>query len=99
MNKQTINDEIEKLSEKAQALVTDTVTIAGDEMGKAREGLAAALNRGREIYDQIRSKEMEGTCAVKKAMNEHAVKAIAISIGIGALIGFFTSRRCPAKCE
>ena len=95
MNKQTIHDEIEKLSKKAQALVTATVTATGEELEEAWRRLAAALDNGREIYNQVRSKEAEGACAVKKALNEHTIETMPLALGIG----YFTSRRCPAKCE
>jgi len=95
MNKQTISNDIGKLSEDAHALVDATADVAGEKVVEARRRLAAALERGREIYGQVRAKEIEGVCAVDKAMHEHAYEAIAIAIGIGALIGFFAARRCP----
>jgi len=95
MNKQTISKDIGKLAEEAHALITATADATGEKVVKARNRLASALERGREIYDQVRAKEIEGVCVVDKAMHEHAYEAIAIALGVGALIGFFAARRCP----
>lgn len=99
MNKQIFSDEIGKLADDAKALVTATADVAGEKVGEARKRLSAALERGREIYDHVRSKEIEGVCAVDRAMHEHAYEAIAIAIGVGALVGYFAARRCAYKCN
>ena len=99
MNTQTISDEIDKLADKAQALVSATADAAGEEVVEARKRLATALERGKEIYARVRTNEIAGACAVRKAVNEHAFEAIALSLGIGALIGYLSTRRCAAKCE
>ena len=96
MHKQTIMNEIGKLADDAHALVAATADVTGEKVGEARKRLADALERGREIYDYVRSKEEEGVCAVDKAMHEHAYEAIAIALGVGALIGYFASRRCTS---
>ena len=97
MNKQTLSNEIAKLAEDAQELVAATADVAGEKVGEARKRLTYALERGREIYDHVRSKEIEGVCAVDKAMHEHAYEAIAIAVGVGALIGYFAARRCACS--
>jgi len=99
MNRQTISNEVSKLAENAHALVDATADVAGEKVGEARRRLAAALERGREIYGQVRAKEMEGVCAVDKAMHEHAYEAIAIAVGVGALVGYLLAHRCNGKRE
>lgn len=99
MNTQTISNEINKLAEKAEALVTATANIAGDEIGDARTRLAAALTRGKEIYSRVQEKENECSGALKKTINGHVFETIALALGLGALIGYASSRRCSAKCE
>ena len=99
MNQQTIHDEIDKLSQKTQNLVTATTSAAQEGLEETRKRLDTTLNRGREVYDQIRSSDMKCACAVKKAMNEHTVETVALAVGIGALVGYFSSRHCNAKSE
>ncbi len=99
MNKETqaIKDDMGQLAEDARALMAATADVAGEKVGQARERLAAALERGRKIYGKVRDKAVEGAKAADEAVHEHPYQAIAIGIGVGALIGFLIARRC--KCR
>src|SRR6185312_10629581 len=62
MNKETqaIGNDIGQLAEDARALMTATADVAGEKVGEARKRLAAALERGQEIYGRVREKAVEG---------------------------------------
>ena len=96
MSKQTqaVSDAMGTLAEDARALMTATVDVAGEKVGDARKRLAVALERGKEIYGRVREKAVDGAKAADEAVREHPYQAIAIGVGVGALIGYLVSRRC-----
>lgn len=96
MNKQTqaIRDDMSQLAEDARALIAATADVAGEKVGEARHRLLAALERGRKIYGRVREKAAEGTKAADEAVHEHPYEAIAIGVGVGALLGYLAGRRC-----
>jgi len=96
MNNQThtAGNDLGTLAEDARALMTATADVAGEKVGEARKRLAVALDRGKEIYGRVREKAVEGAKATDEAVHEHPYQAIAVGVGIGALVGFLVSRRC-----
>jgi ElaB/YqjD/DUF883 family membrane-anchored ribosome-binding protein len=96
MNKQTqeSSHETGQLAEDAQALMTATADVAGEKVGEARERLAAALKRAKEIAGNVRDKAVAGAKAADEAVHEHPYQAIAIGVGVGAIIGYLLARRC-----
>ena len=95
MSKQTqaICDDVGQLAEDARALIAATADVAGEKVGEARERLAAALERGKEIYGRARERAIEGAQAADEAVHEHPYKAIAIGVGVGAIIGYLVARQ------
>ena len=96
MNKQTqaISNDMSQLADDARALMAATADVAGEKVGEARKRLAAALDRGKEIYGRVREKAVEGAKAADEAVHEHPYQAIGIALAAGALIGYFAARRC-----
>jgi ElaB/YqjD/DUF883 family membrane-anchored ribosome-binding protein len=96
MNRQTqaIRDDMGQLADDARALMTATADVAGEKVVEARKRLNAALEHGREIYGQVREKAVQGARAADEVVHEHPYQAIAIGVGVGALIGYLISRRC-----
>jgi ElaB/YqjD/DUF883 family membrane-anchored ribosome-binding protein len=99
MSKQTraISDDMEQLAEDARALMAATADVAGEKVGEARKRLSAALERGKEIAGNVRDKAIEGAKAADEAVREHPYQAIAIGVGVGAVIGYLLARRCSRK--
>ncbi|MGA2787456.1 MAG: DUF883 family protein [Verrucomicrobiota bacterium] len=89
----TINDP-GSLAEDARALMAATADVAGEKVGEARKRLAAALERGKEIAGCVRDKAVEGAKAADEAVREHPYQAIAIGVGVGAILGYIFARRC-----
>jgi len=83
-----------QLAEDAQALMAATADVAGEKVGEARKRLAAALERAKEIAANVRDKAVAGAKAADEAVHEHPYQAIAIGVGIGAIIGYLVARRC-----
>lgn len=95
MNKDTQgnSNDIGTLAEDARALMAATADVGGEKVGEARKRLAAALERGKEIYGRVREKAVEGAKVTDQAVHEHPYQAIGIALGVGALVGYLLARR------
>jgi ElaB/YqjD/DUF883 family membrane-anchored ribosome-binding protein len=82
------------LADDARALMAATADVAGDKVSEARKRLAAALERGKEIAGRVRDKAVQGAKAADEAVHEHPYQAMALALGVGALIGYLAARRC-----
>ena len=87
------------LADDARALMTATADVAGEKVSDARKRLAAALESGKEIYGRVKAKAVEGAKAADEAVHEHPYQAIAIGVGVGALLGYLIARRCSRSCD
>jgi ElaB/YqjD/DUF883 family membrane-anchored ribosome-binding protein len=96
MNKETqaISNDLGTLAEDARALLAATADVAGEKVSDARQRVAAALDRGKELYGRVREKAVEGAKVADEAVHEHPYQAIGVAFGAGALIGYLISRRC-----
>jgi ElaB/YqjD/DUF883 family membrane-anchored ribosome-binding protein len=90
---QAIRNDRGQLAEDARALMAATADVAGEKVSEARKRLAAALERGKEIYGRVREKAVEGAKAADEAVHEHPYQAIAIGVGVGAILGYLIARR------
>jgi ElaB/YqjD/DUF883 family membrane-anchored ribosome-binding protein len=91
---QAVKNDIGQLAEDAHALMAATADVAGEKVGEARKRLAAALERAKEIAGTVRAKAVAGAKATDAAVHEHPYQAIAIGVGVGAILGFLIARRC-----
>jgi ElaB/YqjD/DUF883 family membrane-anchored ribosome-binding protein len=96
MNKQTqtVNEAVGTLVEDARNLMSATADVAGEKVGDARRRLAAALESGREIYGSVRAKAVEGATVADQTVRENPYQAIAVGVGVGAILGYLLARRC-----
>jgi ElaB/YqjD/DUF883 family membrane-anchored ribosome-binding protein len=94
---QAIRNDMGQLAEDARALMAATADVAGEKVGEARKRLAAALERGKEIYGRVKEKAVEGAKAADEAVHEHPYQAIAIGVGVGAILGYLIARRCASN--
>jgi ElaB/YqjD/DUF883 family membrane-anchored ribosome-binding protein len=95
MNKHTqaLGNDMGTLAEDARALMTATADVAGEKVTEARKRLAAALDRGKEIYGRVREKAVEGAKTADLTVREHPYEGIGIAFAVGALVGFLLARR------
>ena len=94
---QATSSDISQLAEDASALMAATADVAGEKVKEARNRLAAALERGKEIYGCVREKAVDGAKAADQAVRENPYQAIAVGVGVGAVIGYLIARRCCSK--
>jgi ElaB/YqjD/DUF883 family membrane-anchored ribosome-binding protein len=71
-----------------------TADVAGEKVVEARQRLAVALERSKEIFGRVRDRAIDGAKATDKAVHDHPYQAIGIALGVGALIGYLATRRC-----
>ena len=95
MNKNTheVSDAMGTLAEDARALISATADVAGEKVGEARKRLSTALDNARELAGKVRDKAVQGAKAADEAVHEHPYQAIAIGVGVGAVIGYLLARR------
>jgi ElaB/YqjD/DUF883 family membrane-anchored ribosome-binding protein len=91
---QATSNDMSALAEDARALMAATVDVAGEKIGEARKRLAAALESAKEMAGNVRDKAVAGAKATDEAVHEHPYKAIAIGVGVGAILGYIFARRC-----
>jgi ElaB/YqjD/DUF883 family membrane-anchored ribosome-binding protein len=93
------SQDIGTLAEDARALMAATADVAGEKVGEARNRLAAALERGKEIAGNLRDKAVAGAKVTDQTIRENPYQAIAIGVGVGAILGFLLARRCSRNCD
>jgi len=91
---EAITHDVSQLADDARALLTATADVAGEKVGEARKRLAAALDRAKAIGGCVRDQAVAGAKATDEAVHAHPYQAIAIGVGVGALLGFLVARRC-----
>ena len=101
MNKETqaISNDLGTLAEDARELLTATADVAGEKVGQARKRLAAALESAKHIAANVRDKAVAGAKVTDQTIRENPYQAIAIGVGVGAIIGYLVARRCARKCD
>ena len=101
MNEPTPNltDNATQLADDAHALLAATADVAGEKVGEARKRLAAALASGKQIAGQVRDKAVAGAKATDEAVHAHPYQAIAIGVGVGAIVGYLLGRRNSGRGE
>jgi ElaB/YqjD/DUF883 family membrane-anchored ribosome-binding protein len=81
------------LVEDARGLLEATSEIADERIAAARQRLAEALDAGRETYEHLQDKVVQGAKVADRAVRSHPYQSIALAFGIGALAGIVFSRR------
>ena len=101
MNQETqaIRNDMGKLAEDAHALMTATADVAGEKVVAARKRLAAALESAKEIAADVREKAIAGAKVADQTVRENPYQAIAIGVGVGAVVGYLLGRRCSRSCD
>lgn len=88
-----IGQDLGRLADDARALIAATADIAGDKVGEARKRLSQALENGEELYQHARERAIAGARVTDAAIHRHPYQAIAIGVGIGALMGYLIARK------
>ena len=99
MNQETqkMSNDMGTLAEDARDLMAATADVAGEKVSEARKRLAVALERAKEMAGRVRDQAVAGAKAADEAVHEHPYQAIAIGVGVGAILGCLIARRCSCN--
>ena len=99
MNTKTevMNDEFRQLAEHARALIAATKDVAGEKVGEARQRLETALERAKVIATEVRGNAIQGAKAADDSVRAHPYQAIAIGLGVGAVVGYLLACGCSRR--
>jgi len=99
MNKPTeaTPNDLGTLAEDARALMSATADVAGEKVGQARQRLAAALESAKNMAGCVRDKAIAGAKVADQTVRENPYQAIAIGVGVGAILGYLIARRCSSS--
>ena len=92
-NRRAATHDVDTLKDEARALLVATADVAGEKVAAARHRLSAALERGKEMYGDVKDRAVAGAKAGDKFVRTKPYAAIGIALGVGALIGLFMCRR------
>src|SRR5271154_7034834 len=70
-HKSATENDLGTLAEDARALMAATADVAGEKVGEARNRLAAALERGKEIAGNIRDKAVAGAKVTDQTIRDN----------------------------
>jgi ElaB/YqjD/DUF883 family membrane-anchored ribosome-binding protein len=87
---------VSELADETEALVTATKDIAGEHVREARHRVELALRRAKRIYGQVCDKAVDGSATVNELVHKNSYPAIAIGLGLGAILGYFTAKGCTS---
>ena len=93
MPNQSTSASFAPLLEEAQALITATKDVAGQNVQDIRKRLDEKLATAKEAYKHVRDKAAEGTKNADEYVRQNPYAGMGIGVGIGVLIGFFLARR------
>lgn len=88
-----ISKDMAQLAEDARALMAATADVAGEKAGQARQRLAGALERAKDLYGRVRERAVEGCQATDEAVHRHPYPAIALGVGVGVILGYLVACR------
>jgi ElaB/YqjD/DUF883 family membrane-anchored ribosome-binding protein len=85
-----------RLADDARALIAASADVAGDRVGEARKRLTRALENGEEIYHRARDRAIAEAKFTHAAIHQHPDPAIAVGVGVGALLGYWIAPNLTA---
>jgi ElaB/YqjD/DUF883 family membrane-anchored ribosome-binding protein len=83
----------EHLMEDAQALLAATAHVAEEKVIEARKRLTAAIEKGKETWDNLQEKAIAGAKATDQVIRDNPYKALGVALGVGVIIGYLLRRR------
>jgi ElaB/YqjD/DUF883 family membrane-anchored ribosome-binding protein len=92
-----VTNDLGTLAADARELLSATADVAGEKVGLARKRLAAALDSAKEVAGCVRDKAVAGAKATDQTIRANPYQAIAIGVGVGAILGFLVARRCSSR--
>ena len=95
----TATNEVSHLADDARALLVATADVAGEKVNEARQRLSIAVNQAKEFGGRVRDKAVAGAKATDVAIRANPYRAVAVGVGIGAVLGYILARRSSRKAS
>jgi ElaB/YqjD/DUF883 family membrane-anchored ribosome-binding protein len=92
-NLSAVKKELDNMAKDARALLDATAGVAEDNVVEARARLAAALKQGGRIWHRARHTALRRVRGADHAIRKHPYRSLGVTLGVGVLLGFLTSRR------
>jgi ElaB/YqjD/DUF883 family membrane-anchored ribosome-binding protein len=92
-NTDTIQKEAGNLAEAARGMISATADAAGDTGAEVLKQIDAAVDRGKEVYENVRETAVDGAKSANEIVHEQPYKTLAVAFGFGTLLGFLLARR------
>lgn len=92
-NARSHHDESEHLTEESRSLLEATAEATEEKIVEARKRLAAALDMAKDAYGKVHDKAVAGAKYADKTIRDNPYQTMAVTFGVGALVGFLLSRR------
>ena len=94
---QSITDHLRTLAEDADALMSATADVAGDKVAEVRQRLAASLEQGATMLNDLKDKAVEGAKAAEQKVRLHPYQTVGIALSLGTIFGYLLTQRCCQK--
>jgi ElaB/YqjD/DUF883 family membrane-anchored ribosome-binding protein len=83
----------EHLMEDAQELLAATAHVAEEKVIEARKRLMAAVEKGREVWNNVQEKAVAGAKATDQVIRDNPYKSLGVAVGVGVILGYLLRRR------
>jgi ElaB/YqjD/DUF883 family membrane-anchored ribosome-binding protein len=83
----------EHLLEDAKDLLAATAHVAEEKVVEARKRLGAAIDKGKEAWNNVQEKAVAGAKATDQVIRDNPYKSLGVALGVGVLIGYLLRRR------
>jgi len=88
-------DELRSLVAEAERLMSDTVVApTAEAVSSLRERFRATQDRLADFYADTRRHVVAGAHYTDETIRAHPYPALAVAVGVGALLGILIGRRC-----
>ena len=91
--KDQVFSELQALIEESERLLQDSAALVGDEADTLRAQVALKLRQARQAADTLRGKAQPAIEAAEHYMGGHPWQTVAISAGVGLVIGLVLGQR------
>jgi ElaB/YqjD/DUF883 family membrane-anchored ribosome-binding protein len=74
-------------------LLAATTHVAEEKVVEARRRLMAAIEKGKETWNNVQEKAIAGAKATDQVIRDNPYKTLGVALGVGVIIGYLLRRR------
>ncbi|EKT4466799.1 DUF883 family protein [Pseudomonas putida] len=91
--KDQVFSELQALIEESERLLNDSAALVGDEADTLRAQVNLKLRQANRVVNRLRSKAQPAVAAAEDYIGGHPWQTVAISAGLGLVIGLLLGQR------